>query len=141
RRNPGPLRPSFHRRGLLPPGGHGRRSREPGVHPRMSTATSSLRRRTNRFAYAFIAPAALCFALFLAIPILYAIFVSFRHETVVGLGLGEGGRTEIWAGLSNYAAVLSDPQFMASVGRVLLYGLVLVPTMLGLALLFALLLD
>lgn len=107
----------------------------------MSTATTSLTRRSNRFAYVFIAPAALCFALFLAVPILYAVFISFRRETVVGLGLGEGGRTEIWAGLGNYTAVLSDPEFLASAGRVLLYGCVLVPVMLGLALLFALLLD
>src|SRR5690625_5841826 len=72
---------------------------------------------------------------------MYAIFISFRREIVVGLGLGEGGRTEIWAGLGNYTAVLSDPEFLASAGRVLLYGCVLVPVMVGLARLFALLLD
>lgn len=107
----------------------------------MSTTTSSLRRRTNRSAYVFIAPAALCFLLFMAIPILYALYVSFRREIVVGLGLGAGGRREIWAGLGNYADVLTDPEFLASAGRVLLYGAVLVPVMLGLALLFALMLD
>src|SRR5699024_12407817 len=69
--------------------------------------------------------------LFLAIPILYAIFISFRREIVVGLGLGEGGRTAIWAGLGNYTAVLSDPEFLASAGRVLLYGCVLVPVKIG----------
>ncbi|MGP9536686.1 carbohydrate ABC transporter permease [Brachybacterium sp. AOP43-C2-M15] len=107
----------------------------------MSTTASSLRRRTNRSAYAFIAPAAVCFLLFLAIPILYAIYISFRREVVVGLGLGEGGRREIWAGLDNYTDVLADPEFLASAVRVLLYGAVLVPVMLGLALLFALMLD
>src|SRR5699024_8873759 len=73
--------------------------------------------------------------------ILYAVYVSFRREQVVGLGLGEGGRSEVWAGLGNYAAVLADSEFLASALRALVYGLVLVPTMLGLALLFALLLD
>ena len=107
----------------------------------MSTTVSSLRRRTDRFGYLFVAPAALCFIAFLAIPILYALYVSFRREQVVGLGLGEGGRTEVWAGLRNYADVLADSEFLASAGRVLVYGLVLVPVMLGLALLFALLLD
>ena len=103
------------------------------------SSTTSLTRRSNRFAYVFITPAALCFALFLAVPILYAIYISFRREQVVGLGLGAGGRAEIWAGLHNYLAVLSDPEFLASAVRVLLYGCVLVPVMLGLALLFALL--
>ena len=106
----------------------------------MSTTVSSLRRRTDRFGYLFVA-AALCFLAFLAIPILYALLVSFRREQVVGLGLGEGGRTEVWAGLRNYAGVLADSEFLAGAGRVLVYGLVLVPVMLGLALLFALLLD
>ncbi|HLQ79529.1 MAG TPA: sugar ABC transporter permease [Brachybacterium sp.] len=106
-----------------------------------TTTTASLRRRTDRFGYVFIAPAALCFLAFLAIPIVYALYVSFRRERVVGLGLGDGGRTEVWAGLGNYAAVLADSEFLASALRALVYGLVLVPTMLGLALLFALLLD
>lgn len=105
------------------------------------TASSSLRRRTDRFGYLFVAPAAICFLLFLAIPIVYAVWTSFRREEVVGLGLGEGGRVPAWAGLRNYAAVLADSEFLASAGRVLVYGLVLVPVMLGLALLFALLLD
>ena len=106
-----------------------------------TTSASSLRRRTDRFGYVFIAPAAICFLAFLAVPIVYALYVSFRREQVVGLGLGAGGRTEVWAGLGNYAAVLADSEFLASALRALVYGLVLVPTMLGLALLFALLLD
>ncbi|GAA1323534.1 sugar ABC transporter permease [Brachybacterium rhamnosum] len=106
-----------------------------------STNASTLRRRTDRFGYVFVAPAAVCFLAFLAIPILYALYVSVRREQVVGLGLGEGGRHQEWAGLRNYAQVLADPEFLGSAGRVLLYGLVLVPVMLGLALLFALLLD
>nr|WP_203758095.1 sugar ABC transporter permease [Cellulomonas chitinilytica] len=81
------------------------------------------------------------FALFLALPIGYALYLSLRTVKVSGLGLGKGARTEIWAGFTNYTAALTDPEFIASVVRVTLYGLLLVPTMLGLALLFALLLD
>ena len=66
-----------------------------------TTTASSLRRRTDRFGYVFIAPAAICFLAFLAVPIVYALYVSFRREQVVGLGLGAGGRTEVWAGLGN----------------------------------------
>ncbi len=79
--------------------------------------------------------------LFLGLPIGYAVYLSFRATRVSGLGLGKGARQEVWAGFDNYARSLTDPDFLASVGRVGLYGLLLVPTMLGLALVFALLLD
>ena len=108
----------------------------------VATPNRGVRRHTGLRAYGYLAPAAVLFTLFLALPILYALYLSFRTVKVKGLGLGKGARTEVWAGLSNYQhALVGDPDFMASVGRVALYGLVLVPTMLGLALLFALLLD
>ena len=91
--------------------------------------------------YAFLAPALILFTAFLAAPIGYAAYLSLRRVKVSGLGLGAGSRVEIWAGLSNYARSLSDPEFLPSVGRIGLYGLIVVPVMLGLALLMALLLD
>ena len=91
--------------------------------------------------WAFLAPAIVLFVAFLAAPIFYALYLSFRTEKVSGLGLGPGSRTEVWNGLTNYTNALADPEFLASVGRVGLYGLVVVPVMLGSALLFALLLD
>ncbi|RLV48463.1 sugar ABC transporter permease [Nocardioides mangrovicus] len=77
----------------------------------------------------------------LALPILYSLYLSLRGVQVQGLGLGPGARQEVWVGLSNYRQSLSDPAFVHSVVRVVGYGVLLVPTMLGLALLFALLLD
>lgn len=91
--------------------------------------------------YIFIAPAMALFITMMALPIGYALYLSFRSAKVSGLGLGKDARTEIWAGLENYSRVFADPEFIASVLRVLTYGLLVVPTMLGLALLFALLLD
>ncbi|MFK4760119.1 carbohydrate ABC transporter permease [Microbacterium sp. ZW T5_45] len=88
-----------------------------------------------------LTPGIVLFTLFMAAPILYTFGLSFQGEFVQGLGLGSGARTREFVAFDNYAAALSDPEFLASVGRVLLYGLILVPTMLGLALLFALLLD
>ena len=99
------------------------------------------RRRRVLAPYAFLAPAVLLFVGFLALPIGYALYLSLRTVKVSGLGLGKGARTEVWAGLSNYSRSLADPEFVASVVRIGLYGLLLVPTMLGLALLFALQLD
>ena len=91
--------------------------------------------------YSFLAPALVLFTAFLAAPICYAGYLSLRRVKVSGLGLGVGSRVEQWAGLSNYTRSLSDPEFLPSVARVGLYGLIVVPTMLGLALLMALLLD
>ena len=101
---------------------------------------SDLRRRTKA-PYLFLAPALILFAAFLAAPIGYAAYLSLRRIKVSGLGLGLGSRTEVWAGLGNYTRSLTDPEFLPSVLRVGGYGLVVVPTMLGLALLMALLLD
>ena len=91
--------------------------------------------------YSFLAPALILFAGFLAAPIVYAAYLSLRRVRVSGLGLGAGSRVEVWAGMENYVRSLSDPEFLPSVQRVGAYGLIVVPTMLGLALLMALLLD
>ncbi|MFC1401030.1 MULTISPECIES: carbohydrate ABC transporter permease [Streptacidiphilus] len=108
----------------------------------MATAAPPPRRRTFRLApYGFLAPAIVLFSLMFALPIGYAGYLSFRKIHIQGLGLGPGSRSEGWAGLSNYASALSDPELLNGTARVLVYGAMLVPVMLGLALLFALLLD
>jgi multiple sugar transport system permease protein len=91
--------------------------------------------------YAFVAPAVAMFVLTLLIPIGYTLYLSLEKTQVSGLGLGAGARKQVFAGLSNYSAALTDHPFLSSLLRVLAYSLVLVPVMLGLALLFALLLD
>ncbi|MET3804662.1 multiple sugar transport system permease protein [Nakamurella sp. UYEF19] len=114
------------------------------VSPAIGSAAGSSRRGRWRGAgapWAFLAPAIVLFVAFLAAPIGYTLYLSLRSSKVSGLGLGLGSRREVWAGLENYRQALSDPDFLSSVGRVALYGLLLVPTMMGLALLFALLLD
>jgi multiple sugar transport system permease protein len=108
------------------------------------TSTPRTAERTGRSAvapYSFLAPALFLFVAFLAAPIAYAGYLSLRKVKVSGLGLGAGSRTEIWAGFENYTRSLTDPEFLPSVYRVGAYGLIVVPTMLGLALLMALLLD
>ncbi|PPK98419.1 multiple sugar transport system permease protein [Kineococcus xinjiangensis] len=110
--------------------------------PALTRATQPRYRASNAAVpYAFLAPAILLFVAFLAAPIFYSLYLSFRAAKVKGLGLGSGSRTEQWVGMENYVRSVADPEFLASVGRVALYGLIVVPTMLGLALLFALLLD
>ncbi|MFJ8696280.1 carbohydrate ABC transporter permease [Streptomyces roseolilacinus] len=113
--------------------------------PRANATAAAARRtgaRRGRGApYAFLAPAAVLFALFFALPIGYAIWLSLHKVEVKGLGLGRGARSEVWAGVANYTDALTDPELLAGALRVLGYGAIVVPTMLGLALLFALMLD
>jgi multiple sugar transport system permease protein len=91
--------------------------------------------------YVFLAPAVVLFTLVVLVPIGYTVHLSLHREKVSGSGLGRGARTEVFAGLATYSDALADPEFWRGALRVLGYGAVLVPTMIGLALLFALLLD
>nr|MDT0661420.1 sugar ABC transporter permease [Micromonospora sp. DSM 115978] len=91
--------------------------------------------------YAFLAPAVILFVLTFLLPIGYAGYLSLHKIQVSGLGLGRGARTQVFAGLENYRAAATDEQLWSGALRVLGYGALLVPVMLGLALLFALLLD
>lgn len=112
--------------------------------PRESSGGQPAPKRRTRFTvtpYLMLAPAAVLFVLFMAAPIGYTLVLSLQKTQVTGLGLGAGARKTVFAGLTNYTAALADPDFLASVGRVGLYGLIVVPAMLGLALVFALLLD
>ena len=101
------------------------------------------RRRTAsaRVPYAFLAPVVVLFTLMVLVPIGYTAYLSLRRVRVSGLGLGAGARREVFVGLANYRAALADSEFWAGVLRVLGYGAVVLPVMLGLALVFALLLD
>ena len=99
------------------------------------------RRRVNWAPYLFMAPAVVLFTFSIAGPIVYTGYLSLRTVKVSGLGLGPNARKEVWTGLTNYGRTLTDNDFLDSVVRVILYGLVVIPIMLGLALVFALLLD
>lgn len=99
------------------------------------------RRRVNKTPYGMLAPAILLFTAFMAAPIVYTIYLSLMKVHVIGLGLGPGSTKQVFAGLSNYSSSLTDPDLLSGAFRILLYGAIVVPIMLGLALLFALLLD
>ncbi|MBF8189650.1 sugar ABC transporter permease [Nonomuraea sp. K274] len=105
-----------------------------------TTAGRRTRLRAVATPWLFASPAIVLFVLFLIIPIGYAIYLSFRGFRVEGGG-AFGRRVETFVGFDHYAAALSDPEYLAGLGRVLLYGVISIPSVLGLALLFALLLD
>lgn len=107
----------------------------------MKTGKPGRSPRPRLVPYVFLAPAIVLFGLLVLLPIGYTAYLSLHRTKVTGLGLGKGARTEVFAGLSTYRAALSNPELWRGALRVLGYGAILVPTMLGLALLFALLLD
>lgn len=86
----------------------------------------------------FIAPFSVLFALFYIVPIIVAIYQSLLTVEREGTF---GKPTEVFGGFVQYARVFQDDAFWASILRVLGFGVVQVPVMLGLALLLALLLD
>ncbi|MFE9560926.1 carbohydrate ABC transporter permease [Streptomyces sp. NPDC006487] len=96
-------------------------------------------RSRHRSPLLFCAPFVVLFTAMYIAPILYAAYSSFF--TVHRSGLGLTAPTEVFAPLDNYARAVHDSAFMASLGRVALFGLVQVPLMLGLALALALLID
>ncbi len=86
----------------------------------------------------FVGPFSVLYLLFYLIPIGYAVWQSLMVVERDGL---YGEPRTVFGGLSQYVQVFQNAPFWESVGRVLLFGVVQVPIMLGLALLFALLLD
>jgi multiple sugar transport system permease protein len=97
-------------------------------------------RTRNLTPWGFLAPFLALFVLCFLLPILYAIYQSFIQVRRFGL-FGEEGRETVFAGFDNYARALSQDTFIDSIGRVLLFGVVQVPVMLGAALILALLLE
>jgi multiple sugar transport system permease protein len=87
---------------------------------------------------ALVAPFLVLFALFYALPVLYAFWESLLVVQREGTF---GAATEVFGGFQQYVLVFQNTPFWQSIGRVLLFGVVQVPVMLGLALIFALLLD
>jgi multiple sugar transport system permease protein len=103
---------------------------------------SVTRRATRRggLPYLLVLPAVLLFLAFVLAPALYALVLSLQARKVTG-GLLGSTSTVVFAGLSNYRSALGDSELWASVLRMLVIGAVIIPVTVGLALLFALLLD
>jgi multiple sugar transport system permease protein len=100
--------------------------------PRQRRA-SPARRRQHRAAYLLVLPFMVVFTAMLVVPLVYAAYLSFFREQLIG-GVS-------FVGLDNYLRAFTDGAFLAGVGRVALFLVIQVPIMLGAALVFALLLD
>ena len=83
--------------------------------------------------YIFLLPFMFFFLAFLIAPLIYAFELSVYKKTLVG-----GMR---FVGAANYYKAFGDPSFWDGVLTLFKFGLMQIPVMLGLALLFALILD
>jgi multiple sugar transport system permease protein len=86
-----------------------------------------------------LAPFFALFAIAFLAPLGYGLVLSLFRERFTGLGWD--GSHLAFAGFHDYARALSDPRFLDGLGRVLLYAVIDVPLMMGVALGLALLLD
>ncbi|HTX92799.1 MAG TPA: sugar ABC transporter permease [Anaerolineales bacterium] len=83
--------------------------------------------------YLFLSPFLAGFLVFLVYPLIYAFNLSLYRKKLIG------GIT--FVGLSNYIKAFQDTNFWEGVRNVLVFGAMQIPIMLGLALLFATLID
>ncbi|MGP9694298.1 carbohydrate ABC transporter permease [Brachybacterium sp. AOP25-B2-12] len=90
--------------------------------------------------WVLMAPFLILFVATFVVPIIIAIQQSFLKVTRRGL-LGEDGVSTSFAGLDNYVTALSNPNFIASIGRMLLFGVVQVTVMIVASIVLALLLE
>ncbi|WP_347352300.1 sugar ABC transporter permease [Intrasporangium sp.] len=99
-------------------------------------------RRTGeqRAPWILLAPFLLIFLFTFILPILAAVGASFMQVTRSGL-FGEAGVTQQFAWFHNYALALGDGSFIASIGRMFLFGIVQVPIMIVAATILAFLLE
>jgi multiple sugar transport system permease protein len=93
--------------------------------------------RYRKTALLLLAPFLTVFVAFYLTPVIYAIYLSLFIKKRVGLGPAK----EIFGGLANYARAVQDADFLNGLKNMLLFGIVQIPVMLGLAILIALLLD
>ena len=87
----------------------------------------------NATPYLFLTPFLIGFVLFLVYPLIYALNLSMYRNRLIG------GIT--FVGLDNYVKAFQDQNFWEGVRNVLVFGAMQIPVMLGLALVFALILD
>lgn len=87
------------------------------------------RNRDTKLAYLMLAPVVILLGIFVAWPAVYAGFLSFQDWSFY--------KDPQFVGWKNYADVLTDPLFVATIGRGFLFVLMTVPAMLVLAFLFA----
>ncbi len=97
-----------------------------------------LNRKTRKhwLSYLYLAPPVAATIVFLVIPIIVSLYLSFTKYNPV-MPLNEAN----WVGLDNYRLIFSDPQLWQSLGRSLYFTLFLLPSQLLIGVILAACLD
>jgi multiple sugar transport system permease protein len=98
------------------------------------------RQRTSALPILLVLPALVLLALFTFAPAVYAFVLSLLKLHVSG-GLLGTSTSQVFAGFQNYVETLTDSEFWASLGRMLIIAGIGVPSTVILATVFALCLD
>jgi ABC-type sugar transport system permease subunit len=95
--------------------------------------SGTLRRRQYLRAYAFVAPSVAVMAAFIVWPIISSAKLSFYESSQFG--------PSSFVGLRNYRELFSDPTFRGDLLRTVAYAAITTPVTIGLALMFAVMLN
>ncbi len=104
----------------------------PTVPPRRHRR-SAMERREARAAYGFLAPAMLLFFVFVAVPVVAALYLSFTRYDIF--------HAPIWVGMDNYRALGSDEIFRQSLYNTLYYAAFTIPLAMTMSLTLAMILN
>ncbi len=110
----------------------------PPAAPNDAPSAARRRRRSSTrgetlAGYAFLTPNFLLFAIFLLVPVIWAVVISFQQTN----GFGDG----TFAGLFNYTKLVSDPLFWRSTLNTALFTVIVTPVSMALGLGAAVLLN
>ncbi|WP_232666925.1 carbohydrate ABC transporter permease [Pseudonocardia sp. TRM90224] len=94
---------------------------------------ATMRRREAIAAYGFIAPWIVGFVIFMAVPMIISLVLSFTDY--------DGLRQSSFLGLDNYATMLADPRIRLSLLNTMIYAIMVVPATMAVALALAMLLS
>lgn len=94
----------------------------------------------GKVAALFLTPFLALFLLTMIAPVIYSLCLSFFATKKSGLGFGSTPEVR-FVGIENFVVVLSSESFLTGFVRVAIYALLYLPTMIGSALILALLLD
>ncbi len=108
---------------------------EPALAASASVPTPPERRvrrasRTWPFVALLLGPAALLIVVFIVAPAIYGAYLSFTNTQLTGFA----ARDPQWVGVSNYTYLLTNPDFLGSLGRTgefVLYSAIIGQTVLG----------
>jgi multiple sugar transport system permease protein len=105
----------------------------PQKRPSASDAIADLRRSERRAGWVLAAPFGMLFLLTFLLPLSYALWTSLYRDRLIG--------GSIFVGLGSYARALTDPLLWSGLLRMVFFGAMQIPLIIGMALVAALLID